>query len=137
VHPANPGAVGNDLALDAGLLVTGSNMSGKSTFLRTIAVNAICAQSIHTIAIAATHDLDVAEQVDARSRGCFGEPDDETGQFDRKLRPGIASTTNALAVLVRAGYPQTIVAAIERREGLDVGRTRSRPGASTMEEAEA
>jgi DNA mismatch repair ATPase MutS len=134
VHPANPGAVGNDLALDAGLLVTGSNMSGKSTFLRTIAVNAICAQSIHTIAIAATHDLDVAEQVDAGfARGYFGEPDDETGQFDRKLRPGVASASNALALLVRAGYPQAVVAAIERRAGIDAGRpsrARGLPGRS-------
>lgn len=35
VHPALAAAVGNDLDLDAGLLITGSNMSGKSTFLRT------------------------------------------------------------------------------------------------------
>ena len=48
-HPAIPDAVGNDLALvGQSLLITGSNMSGKSTFLRTIAVNAVCAQSIHT-----------------------------------------------------------------------------------------
>jgi DNA mismatch repair ATPase MutS len=48
VHPAIVDAIGNDLELRAGLLVTGSNMSGKSTFLRTVAVNAILAQSIHT-----------------------------------------------------------------------------------------
>jgi hypothetical protein len=48
VHPAIDGAIGNDVALDGGLLVTGSNMSGKSTFLRAVAINAICAQSIHT-----------------------------------------------------------------------------------------
>ncbi len=48
-HPAIADAVGNDVTLvDGGLLVTGSNMSGKSTFLRTLALNAICAQSIHT-----------------------------------------------------------------------------------------
>src|SRR5690606_193193 len=40
--------VGNDVVLAPGLLVTGSNMSGKSTLLRTVAVNAILAQSIHT-----------------------------------------------------------------------------------------
>ncbi|HEX7836195.1 MAG TPA: hypothetical protein VF469_01965, partial [Kofleriaceae bacterium] len=199
VHPAIAGAVGNDVALDAGLLVTGSNMSGKSTFLRAIAINAVCAQSIHTtfgswrasllrvfavmrvadataagmstyavevaaigalveaawqrdhglpalfvidepfrgtnpalrvpiavstldylgerdIAIAATHDLDVAAQVAPRfARGYFCEPDDDTGQFDRKLRPGVAPTSNALALLVRAGYPHAIVAAVENR----------------------
>ncbi|MGE0871272.1 MAG: hypothetical protein AB7P03_22115 [Kofleriaceae bacterium] len=49
VHPGIPNAVGNDVELAAsGLLITGSNMSGKSTLLRTIAVNAILAQSFHT-----------------------------------------------------------------------------------------
>ena len=196
---APPGAVGNDLALDAGLVVTGSNMSGKSTFLRTIAINAICAQSIHTtfgtwtasmvrvfavmriadatgdgmstyavevaavgqvieavaprdhevpallvidepfrgtnpalrvpivvsvldylgerdIVVAATHDLDVAAQVDARfARGYFAEPDGERGRFDHKLRSGVSPSSNALALLVRAGYPPAIIAAAERR----------------------
>jgi DNA mismatch repair ATPase MutS len=203
VHPALAGAVGNDLELDAGLLVTGSNMSGKSTFLRAVAINAICAQSIHTtfgtwdasvvrvfavmrvadataegmstyavevaaigqlvaavarrdhglpallvidepfsgtnpalrvpivvsvldylgardLPIAATHDLDVAAQVDARfARGYFCEPDDGTGRFDRKLRPGVSPASNALALLVRAGYPAAIIAAVERRVQAD------------------
>lgn len=48
VHPILEHGVGNDVVLDPGLLVTGSNMSGKSTLLRTVAVNAILAQSIHT-----------------------------------------------------------------------------------------
>jgi hypothetical protein len=199
VHPAIPGAVGNDLALDAGLLVTGSNMSGKSTFLRTVALNAICAQSIHITfgtwraglfrvftvmrvsdavadgmstyavevaaigalidasdrrdhglpallvidepfrgtnpasripivvavldylgardtVIAATHDLDVAAGVDPRfARGYFGAGEDETSTFDRKLHLGVSPATNALALLVRAGYPAAIVAAAQRR----------------------
>jgi MutS domain V len=197
VHPAIAGAIGNDLALDGGLLLTGSNASGKSTFLRAIAINAICAQSIHTtfgdwdaslfrvfavmriadvtaegtstyavevaavgalvdavragelpalfaidepfrgtnpalrvpivvsvldylgardLVIAATHDLEVAAQVEPRfARGYFGEPDDATGRFDRKLRPGIAPTSNALALLIRAGYPRAIIAAVEQR----------------------
>jgi len=205
VHPAIAGATGNDVELDAGLIVTGSNMSGKSTFLRTLAINAICAQSIHTTfgvwqaglfrvfsvmriadataegtstyaaevaaigtlvgavsrrddevaalfvidepfrgtnpalrvpivvavldylgrrdaVVAATHDLDVAEQVDARfARGYFCEPDDQAGRFDYTLRPGIAPTSNALALLVRAGYPQAIVADAERRAGIQSG----------------
>jgi hypothetical protein len=201
VHPAIAGAVGNDVVLDAGLLVTGSNMSGKSTFLRTIAINAICAQSIHTtfgtwhaslfrvfavmriadataegmstyavevaaigrlvhaaapgghalpalfvidepfrgtnpalrvpivvavldylgqrnVVIAATHDLEVAAQVDARfARGYFREPDDAADRFDHTLRPGVAPTSNALALLIRAGYPAAVVADAERRAG--------------------
>ena len=199
VHPAIENAVGNDLALDGtSLLITGSNMSGKSTFLRTICVNAICAQSIHTtfggwrasvfrvhavmrtvddtaggvstyavevvangalvaatseddddipalfaidepfsgtnpamrvpivvavldylaardIAIAATHDLDVAAMVSPQFlRGHFLELDDEAGTFDRKLRPGVAPSSNALALLERAGYPEKIIADAKR-----------------------
>jgi DNA mismatch repair ATPase MutS len=48
-HPLVAGAVANSITIDGkGVLVTGSNMSGKSTFLRTIAVNAILAQTIYT-----------------------------------------------------------------------------------------
>lgn len=49
-HPAVDGAVGNDLDLGRGrsLLVTGSNMAGKTTFLKALGVNAILAQSIGT-----------------------------------------------------------------------------------------
>ncbi len=207
VHPAIASPVGNDVVLDAGLLVTGSNMSGKSTFLRTLAINAICAQSIHTtfgtwhaslfrvfavmriadatadgmstyavevaaighlveavappdrdvpalfvldepfrgtnpalrvpivvsvldylgqrnLVVAATHDLDVAARVDSRfARGYFCEPDDDTGQFDHTLRTGVAPTSNALALLVRAGYPPAIVAAAQRRAAADTDRS--------------
>jgi len=56
--------------------------------------------------ITATHDLDVAAQVDARfASGYFCEPDDASGQFDRKLRPDVSPASNALALLIRAGYP--------------------------------
>lgn len=196
VHPAIEDCVGNDIALaDTDLLVTGSNMSGKSTFLRTLAVNAICAQSIHTtfgawracllrvhavmrtaddpargqstfavevsaigdviarvskgdqlpalflldepftgtnpavrvsiavavldylsthdIVIAATHDLEVARLVDPRFRRAhFLEIDELAGEFDRKLRDGVAPSTNAVAMLRRAGYPDEVLARI-------------------------
>ncbi len=184
VHPALDDAIGNDVELAAsGLLVTGSNMSGKSTLLRTIAVNAILAQSIHTtfgewrasplhvravmriaddpergmstyavevaamqelvaddraclfvidepfngtnpavrvpivvavldylvargLVVAATHDLDVATRLDPRfARAYFEEHD---GAFDRHLREGIAPATNAVEILLRAGYPAAI-----------------------------
>jgi hypothetical protein len=35
-----------------GMLITGSNMSGKSTFLRTVGVNAILAQTVGTVCAA-------------------------------------------------------------------------------------
>jgi MutS domain V len=204
VHPALLGAVGYTLALVAqSLLVTGSNMSGKSTLLRTLAVSAILAQSIHTVfggwraglfrvyaamrvaddteaglstyaaevammgervaavsrgaavpalfaidepfrgtnpsarvpiavavldylaardvVVAATHDLEVAADVDAGFvRGYFAEPVEASAPggervFDRQLRLGVAPPANALALLMRAGYPEEIVREAKRR----------------------
>lgn len=47
-HPLIHNPVVNTLHTNKGVLLTGSNASGKSTFLRTVVINAICAQSIHT-----------------------------------------------------------------------------------------
>lgn len=47
-HPLLAKPVKNSISADKGVLLTGSNASGKSTFLKTVAVNAILAQSIHT-----------------------------------------------------------------------------------------
>lgn len=48
-HPLLPGCVVNSLAIDSkGVLITGSNMSGKTTFLRTLGINALLAQTIFT-----------------------------------------------------------------------------------------
>lgn len=48
-HPLIPGCVTNSISIRLkSVLITGSNMSGKTTFLRTIAVNAILAQTIYT-----------------------------------------------------------------------------------------
>lgn len=47
-HPLLAHAVGNDLALEArSALITGSNMAGKTTFIRTVAINVILAQTLH------------------------------------------------------------------------------------------
>lgn len=50
VHPLLDAPVANSIRLSegAGVLLTGSNASGKSTFLKTIAVNLLLAQTIHT-----------------------------------------------------------------------------------------
>lgn len=49
-HPLLDNAVANSLELpDCSVLLTGSNMSGKSTFIRTVGVNAVLAQTIHTV----------------------------------------------------------------------------------------
>lgn len=46
-HPLIANPVKNDILVTKGVLLTGSNASGKSTFLKTVAVNSILAQTIH------------------------------------------------------------------------------------------
>lgn len=48
-HPLITEPVKNDIRLNRGMLLTGSNASGKSTMLKTITVNALLAQSINTV----------------------------------------------------------------------------------------
>ncbi|MCD7738195.1 MAG: hypothetical protein LUH58_04035 [Lachnospiraceae bacterium] len=47
-YPLLKEPVGNSITGEKSVLLTGSNASGKSTFLRTVAVNAVFAQTIHT-----------------------------------------------------------------------------------------
>lgn len=49
-HPLVDNCVANSISSDnsQGVLITGSNMSGKTTFIRAIAVNALLSQTIHT-----------------------------------------------------------------------------------------
>lgn len=47
-HPLIRNPVANSIQAQGGVLVTGSNASGKSTFLKNIAVNGILAQTIYT-----------------------------------------------------------------------------------------
>lgn len=47
-HPLIHEPVKNSIVSARGVLLTGSNASGKSTFLKTVALNAILAQTIHT-----------------------------------------------------------------------------------------
>jgi DNA mismatch repair ATPase MutS len=49
-HPALSNPVPNSFSQKRGMLLTGSNASGKSTFLKMTAINAILAQTIHTCA---------------------------------------------------------------------------------------
>ena len=48
-HPLIQSPVKNDIKALRGVLLTGSNASGKSTFLKTVAINAIFAQTICTV----------------------------------------------------------------------------------------
>ena len=47
-HPLIEEPVKNSVETDGGVLITGSNASGKSTFLKTVALNVLFAQTIHT-----------------------------------------------------------------------------------------
>ena len=71
-HPLVDDAVPNTITLRPahGILVTGSNMSGKSTFLRTVGVTAVLAQTIHTC-LAADYEAPVFAV-----RSCIGRADD-------------------------------------------------------------
>ncbi|MCI8377572.1 MAG: AAA family ATPase [Lachnospiraceae bacterium] len=48
-HPLLSHPVKNDIAADRCMLLTGSNASGKSTFIKAVAVSALFAQTIHTV----------------------------------------------------------------------------------------
>lgn len=48
-HPLLSHPVANSIEAENGILVTGSNASGKSTFLKNIAINTILAQTIYTV----------------------------------------------------------------------------------------
>ena len=48
-HPLVPGCVRNSIEINhKSILITGSNMSGKTTFIRIIAINSLMAQSFYT-----------------------------------------------------------------------------------------
>jgi hypothetical protein len=195
-HPLVDDAVGNDVELGArGLLVTGSNMAGKSTLLRAIAIDTVLAQSIGLVAadrwssrplrvatamgahddlaagvslfraevdrihalvdsadgnhlfvldeafrgtnpheriaasaavlqrlasadlvVAATHDRELCELVEDRFALAYftEEVVDDDVSFDYRLRPGVLQTTNAIALLERAGFPAALVAEARR-----------------------
>lgn len=57
-HPLLDSPIGNSFDFKECTLITGSNASGKSTFLKSIAINAILAQTIHT-ACAASYSSDI------------------------------------------------------------------------------
>ena len=47
-HPLVENAISNSLDMKKNILLTGSNASGKSTFLKTLGINVLLAQTIHT-----------------------------------------------------------------------------------------
>jgi len=195
VHPLLEAGVPNSLHVhDTSVLVTGSNMSGKSTFLRALGVNAVLAQAVGTVCastwnapvlhvrtsigqgdslldgkslymaeidavkrmldekaggaqhlflldelfrgtntpervaagyatlawldrgddvvVVATHDLELSRLLGARFEAYhFREQvTDESLAFDFRIRPGLSSTRNAIALLRLSGFPAGLVA---------------------------
>ena len=93
-HPLVADAVANSITLapGRGVLITGSNMSGKSTFLRTVGVTAVLAQTVHTC-LATRYQAPVFSV-----RSCIGRSDDLlTG------RSYYVAEVEALLELVAAG----------------------------------
>ena len=199
-HPLLSDPVPNSITITSkGVFVSGSNMAGKSTFLRTVGVNAILAQTISTccaaayrasfftiissinqadrlgegksyylmeaerllaiiraaqgttpplciidellrgtnsterfsasveilkhlcqqdaIVVIASHDTDLARTLrDHCENYHFSDQFTESGlQFDYRLRKGISSTRNAIALLDFLGYPSQIVESARSR----------------------
>ncbi len=150
VHPLLDDAVPNSITLAPphGVLVTGSNMSGKSTFLRTVGVNVVLAQTINTC-FAREYRAPVLDV-----RGCIGREDDlEAGKsyylvevesvlslvragerptphlflFDELFRgtnavERIAAGEAVLHALVEGGKPHIVIAATHDGELVDLLR---------------
>lgn len=193
-HPLLANPVANSLRIkEKGILITGSNMAGKSTFLRTLGLAVILAQSICTcladsyrasylqpassinkrdditgnkslyyaeaerirtiitpsfrdlpglclidellsgtnygervaaskailnylaqknaLVVVATHDLDLADTLQDKY-ACYHFSDragDKDLDFDYTLKPGVATTQNAIKLLEHLGYPPAII----------------------------
>ncbi len=146
VEPAVPNSI--ELAPPHGVLVTGSNMSGKSTFLRTVGINVVLAQTINTC-LARVYEAPVYQV-----RSCIGRSDDllagksyylveveavlalvtASGQlaphlfiFDELFRgtnavERIAAAEAVLAALIEGGKPHVVLAATHDGELVDLLR---------------
>ena len=193
-HPLLQNPVNNNFNFDCqNIMITGSNMSGKTTFLKTMGINTVLSQTINmsltknyrapflkvvssigrsddlisgksyyfaevesilnlikqsdsespililideifrgtnsverqaasievfdylsnkgNFILAATHDLDLTEILVKNYKNYhFSETFDKTGlDFDYKIKPGVSTSRNAIALLEYVGYPKTIV----------------------------
>ena len=70
----------------------------------------------NTLTIIATHDLELAERLNGRCDFYHftGSVDENGLKFDYLLKPGIATTPNAIALLKYLGYPKEITEEAER-----------------------
>ena len=113
VHPMLEDAVGNDLDVDGrSVLITGSNMAGKTTFIRAVAMNAILALSLVRSAESDEQHLFVIDEIfrgtNTVERVAAARESIADGRlvFDYRIRPGPTSTHNALRMMEVYGFPQ-------------------------------
>jgi hypothetical protein len=102
-HPLLPDAVPNSITLRPphGVILTGSNMSGKSTFLRTVGVTTVLAQTIHTC-LATRYEAPVFTV-----RTCIGRADDPaTGKSYYLVE---VESVLALVHAARSGVPHLML----------------------------
>jgi DNA mismatch repair ATPase MutS len=68
------------------------------------------------LVVAATHDRELCELLEGPfTLGFFTEDvEGDDVVFDYRLRPGVLQTTNAIALLERAGFPAELVAEARR-----------------------
>jgi DNA mismatch repair ATPase MutS len=97
VHPLLSSPVANSIHLEPGrgILITGSNMSGKSTFLRTVGVTAVLAQTMNTCP-AEAYSAPILE-----IESCIGRSDDLIAGKSYYL----VEVDNAVARLRASGEP--------------------------------
>jgi DNA mismatch repair ATPase MutS len=72
----------------------------------------------NSLSIIATHDLELAGRLDGTCDFYhFTDNVDATGlKFDYQLKPGIATTRNAIALLKYLGYPEEITQRIQKQD---------------------
>jgi DNA mismatch repair ATPase MutS len=97
-------------------LLSGTNSTERLHASEAI-IRYLCKQN--TLAIIATHDLELADRLNG---SCdfyhFTDNVDETGlKFDYLLKPGIAKTRNAIALLKYMGYPNEITQEADTGKG--------------------
>ena len=95
-------------------LLSGTNSTERLHASEAI-IRYLCKQN--TLAVIATHDLELADRLNG---SCdfyhFTDNVDENGlKFDYLLKPGIAKTRNAIALLKYMGYPQEITREADRK----------------------
>jgi hypothetical protein len=104
-HPALPGAVANDLRLEGGLVITGSNMSGKSTFLRTLALEAVFAQALGFACATSYRGPLVRVGTSLRSRDDLAEGQSTYGYEAQRVRALLAQAEGPPRALVLIDEP--------------------------------